>query len=377
MSSTFQFTLTGQDSSGARRGYFETPHGRVETPIFMPVGTAASVKALTPEQVAQTGAQIILSNTYHLYIQPGNDIIEKLGGLHQFMHWNGPILTDSGGFQVFSLRDRVIDEDGVSFRHEKNGAKIRLTPEIAIQIQNSLGADIIMCFDECVEFPTTRGYALSAVNKTTRWAGICKETHKNREQALFGICQGSVFKELREKSIQEILEIGFDGYALGGLSVGEGLENMIRVLDYSMHLLPADKPRYVMGIGLPQDILAAVERGVDMFDCVIPTKYARSGVCFTSVGRIRVTNRNMRRDKFPPDTSCDCYTCKNFSRAYIHHLFASNEILGATLVSLHNLQFYLNFTRDIREAIEKNNFLAFRDEFLNKYARNEKEIIFQ
>ncbi|MBU2512173.1 tRNA guanosine(34) transglycosylase Tgt [bacterium] len=369
----FSFELLGQDTSGARLGKFYTPHGEVDTPIFMPVGTAAAMKAMTMEQLKATGAQIMLSNAYHLNIQPGSAMIEKFGGLHSFMGWNGPILTDSGGFQVFSLPGRKVDDQGVSFRHEKNSNLIRLTPEDSIRIQNELGADIIMAFDECVEYPTTYEYAKQSLDRTLNWAKRCKDAHKKKEQALFGISQGAVFKDLRKEGIQALTDLDFPGYALGGLSVGEGIDNMKKVLDFSTPWLPDNKPRYVMGIGLPDDILEAVERGVDMMDCVIPTKYARSGTLFTNWGKIRISNREFKTDKFPVDTSCDCYTCTNFTRAYIHHLFAANEILGATLTSIHNVQFFLNLTKQIRTAIKNRCFLKYKAEFLELYHRKDKK----
>jgi queuine tRNA-ribosyltransferase len=370
---SFQFQLLGADSCGARLGKITTPHGNIETPIFMPVGTAAAMKAMTMEQLKSTGAQIVLSNAYHLNIQPGSDLVAKYGGLHKFMAWDGPILTDSGGFQVFSLPGRKVDDHGVTFRHTKNSKPVKLTPEISIHVQNELGADIIMAFDECVEYPTTYRYAKDALVRTLQWAARCKKAHKKTDQALFGISQGALFDDLRAEGIKELIDLDFPGYALGGLSVGEGIENMKKVLDFSAPLLPESKPRYVMGIGLPEDILEAVERGVDMMDCVIPTKYARSGALFTSVGKIRITNREFRNDKFPVDTSCDCYTCKNFTRAYLNHLFTANEILGATLTSIHNVQFFLNLTKKIRKSIKNNRFLSFKKEFLELYHRKDKK----
>ncbi len=369
---SFSFELLGQDT-GARLGRFFTPHGEVQTPIFMPVGTAAAIKAMTMEQLKATGAQIMLSNAYHLNIQPGSAMIEKFGGLHEFMGWDGPVLTDSGGFQVFSLPGRTVDDQGVSFRYTKNSKLIRLTPEDSIRIQNELGADIIMAFDECVEFPTTHDYAKQSLARTLNWAERCKKAHKKKEQALFGISQGALFKDLRKDGIQSLIDIDFPGYALGGLSVGEGIDNMKKALDFSTPWLPDNKPRYVMGIGLPDDILEAVERGVDMMDCVIPTKYARSGALFTNWGKIRITNREFKTDKFPVDTSCDCYTCRNFTRAYLHHLFVANEILAATLTSIHNVQFFLNLMKEIRTSIKNKRFSKFKTEFLELYHRKDKK----
>lgn len=373
ISNQFSFALLGTDSSGARRGRLVTPHGSVETPIFMPVGTAAAMKAMTMAQLKETGAQIVLSNTYHLQNQPGADLVGRLGGLHRFMGWDGPILTDSGGFQVFSLPGKKVDDDGVTFRFQKQNEPVRLTPEISIQIQNQLGADIIMAFDECVEYPTTYEYARESLKRTLKWAARCKKAHRRKEQALFGISQGALFEDLRRESVEGLVDIDFPGYALGGLSVGEGIDNMKRVLDFTIPWLPNDKPRYVMGIGLPEDIFAAVERGVDMMDCIIPTRYARSATLFTNVGKLRISNREFRNDKFPVDTDCQCYTCRNFSRAYLNHLFAANEILGSILTSIHNVHFYLSIMQRIRESIEQNRFAAFRDEFLSLYTRRERK----
>jgi len=369
MSQPVNFKLTHTDPGGARSGVLSTPRGEVTTPIFMPVGTAAAMKALTPAQLKDTGAQIVLSNAYHLENQPGSELIEKMGGLHKFMQWDGPMLTDSGGYQVFSLKKKTVEEEGVTFQYEKDGRKVQLDPERSMSIQNKLGADIIMAFDECVEFPTTYDYAKTSLERTLRWAARCKKTHDNPNQALFGISQGALWKDLRQRSMDGLLELDFPGYAIGGLSVGEGLDNMNKALDFTTHMMPVDKPRYLMGIGLPEDILSAVERGIDMMDCVIPTKFARSGVLFTSVGRIRVTNGEYRRDKYPVDTACDCYTCSQFSRAYLHHLFAANEVLGATLTSIHNVHFYMNLSFQMQEAVQQGRFTAFKAEFLEKYQR--------
>jgi queuine tRNA-ribosyltransferase len=365
------YNLIHTDPCGARRGLMETPHGPVDTPVFMPVGTAAAMKAMTTEQLAATGARIVLANAYHLWLQPGADLVEKLGGLHRFMNWDGPMLTDSGGFQVFSLPGRVVDDDGVRFRARHGDPPVRLTPELSIEIQNRLGADIIMAFDECVEYPTTYDYARQSMKRTLRWAVRCIDAHRRKDQALFGISQGALFKDLREEGIRALRDMDFAGYALGGLSVGEGIDNMKRVLDEATPLLPIDKPRYVMGIGLPEDILEAVERGIDMMDCIIPTRFARSATFITHCGKIRLSNREFRSDRFPVDTNCDCYTCRNFSRAYLHHLFTANEILGATLASIHNVRFYLNLMQRIRTAIEQDRFKAFKKDFLMLYQRRE------
>lgn len=370
-SEKFSFTLIDTDPSGARLGEIITPHGKIQTPIFMPVGTHATVKAMTPVQIRETQTQILLSNTYHLHIQPGEDLVFKFGGLHRFMAWDGPILTDSGGFQVFSIPGKKVDDEGVTFPFAKKGGKIRLTPENSIEIQNRLGADIIMAFDECVEYPISREYAQKALNRTLAWAKRCKTAHQRDDQALFGISQGGTYKELRSQSIKALIDLDFPGYAVGGLAVGESASDMKKTLDYTTPLMPKDKPRYLMGVGLPEDILEMVERGIDMSDCVIPTKYARSGVLFTNVGRIRITNGQFRKDKFPVDTNCNCYTCQNFSRGYLHHLFTANEILGSTLTSIHNVHFYLNLMEQIRQAIREKKYAQFKKEFLSLYFRKE------
>ena len=364
----FKFDLLNTDrSSAARRGRLTTPHGVIETPIFMPVGTHGALKAMTPAQVEETGAQIILSNTYHLHLSPGEGLVEKAGGLHRFMNWEGPILTDSGGFQVFSLPKKRITETGVFFRHENTGEEIFLGPQEAMQIQNTLGADIIMAFDECIPFPATHDYASKSIRKTLRWAEECIKHQARKDQALFGIVQGGIYEDLRQECARIMGDMDFPGYAVGGVSVGEGLELLKKVVDYTAPMLPVHKPRYLMGVGLPEDILESVERGMDMFDCVIPTRYARSATLFTKRGKIRLTNRRYRRDFFPVDPSCDCYCCRNFSRAYLHHLFRSNEILSATLSAIHNVQFYLNMMKQARQAIEHNDFKAFKTEFLGEY----------
>jgi queuine tRNA-ribosyltransferase len=368
----FKFDLLNTDNScAARRGRLSTPHGVIETPIFMPVGTHGALKALTPAQVEETGAQIILSNTYHLHLSPGEGLVEKAGGLHRFMNWQGPILTDSGGFQVFSLPKKRITETGVFFRHENTGEEIFLGPQEAMQIQNTLGADIIMAFDECIPFPATHDYASKSIRKTLRWAEECIKHQARKDQALFGIVQGGIYEDLRQECARIMGDMDFPGYAVGGVSVGEGLELLKKVVDYTAPMLPVHKPRYLMGVGLPEDILESVERGMDMFDCVIPTRYARSATLFTKRGKIRLTNRRYRRDFFPVDPSCDCYCCRNFSRAYLHHLFRSNEILSATLSAIHNVQFYLNMMKQARQAIEQNDFKAFKTEFLGEYLSGE------
>ncbi len=363
-----QFELINKDkTSRARRGRVTTPHGVIETPIFMPVGTHAAVKAMTPAQVDETDAQIILSNTYHLHLKPGEGLIEKAGGLHSFMNWHKPILTDSGGFQVFSLPKKNIGEDGVRFRNEVTGDETFLGPKEATQIQNRLGADIIMAFDECIPYPATHDYAAKSIKKTLRWAEECLKAHGREDQALFGIVQGSVYEDLRRECGEELTKMDFPGYAIGGVSVGEGLELLKKVVDYTEPFLPENKPRYLMGVGLPEDILESIDRGMDMFDCVIPTRYARSATLFTKRGKIRLTNRKYRRDFYPVDPSCDCYCCQNFTRAYLHHLFNANEVLSATLSAIHNVRFYLNMVAEARTAIENNNYTDFKNSFLEEY----------
>lgn len=369
----FQFKLIKEDpQTRARRGRLRTPHGTIETPIFMPVGTHGALKAMTPAQVEEAGAQIILSNTYHLHLKPGESLIKKADGLHRFMNWPKPILTDSGGFQVFSLPNKRIGEDGVHFRHEVTGEEIFLGPREAMQIENDLGADIIMAFDECIPYPSSHDYAAKSIKKTLRWAESCLHYHGRDDQALFGIVQGSVFDDLRRECAEQLTTMDFPGYAIGGVSVGEGLELLKKVVEYTEPFLPKNKPRYLMGVGLPEDILESIERGMDMFDCVIPTRYARSATLFTRRGKIRLTNRNFRRDFFPVDASCDCYCCRNFSRAYLHHLFNANEILSATLAAIHNVRFYLNMMAEARTAIEAGEYPEFKKDFLGSYLSGKK-----
>jgi len=364
----FKYELLKECSrTGARAGILHTPHGDIETPIFMPVGTQATVKTMSPEELEEIGAQIILSNTYHLYLRPGHELIKKAGGLHKFMNWKHPILTDSGGFQVFSLGDlRTISDEGVLFRSHLDGSKHLFTPEKVMEIENALGADIIMAFDECSPYPCTYQEASRAVDRTTSWAKRCKEAHSNEEQALFGIIQGNVFKELREKSAKEIIELDFPGYGIGGLSVGESAEIMYEVLDYTTPLMPKDKPRYLMGVGAPENIVEGIKRGVDMFDCVLPTRIARNGTVMTSFGKLVVKNAAYKEDFAPLDPECDCYTCRNYSRAYIRHLFKSDEILGLRLTSIHNLHYLLKLTREIRKAILEDKYPEFIEEFYSK-----------
>ena len=353
----------------ARVGEIKTNHGIIKTPVFMPVGTRATVKTMTPEEVKDLGAQIILSNTYHLFLRPGPEIIEKAGGLHKFMNWHGPILTDSGGFQVFSLSaNRKITEEGVTFRSHIDGSKQFLSPEISIDVQSSLGSDIIMAFDECAPYPAAYEYIEHSMNRTTRWAKRCKDHHKNTDnQALFGIVQGGMYKDLRKKSAEDLVAMDFPGYAVGGLSVGEPKDIMVDILDYTTDFLPEDKPRYLMGVGTPDYLFEAVEHGIDMADCVLPTRIARNGTAITSVGRVIVKNGKYKEDFTSLDENCDCYTCRNYTKAYIRHLFNVNEILAYRLLSIHNIYFLTNLMENIRNSILEDRFLEFKKEFYEFY----------
>lgn len=355
--------------TGARLGKLHTPHGVIDTPIFMPVGTQATVKAMTPEELKEIEAQIILSNTYHLYIRPGHDIVQKAGGLHKFMNWDRPILTDSGGYQVFSLGPlRKIKEEGVEFRSHLDGSKHFISPEKAIEIENALGADIIMAFDECAPYPADREYVKNSLERTTRWAKRCKDAHTNTEnQALFGIIQGGMYKDLREQSAREITALDLPGYAIGGLSVGEPKPLMYEVLDYTVPLMPADKPRYLMGVGSPDDLVEGVLRGIDMFDCVLPTRIARNGTAFTSGGKVVIRNAVYQEDFTPLDPECDCYTCRNYTKAYLRHLVKCNEILASRLLTYHNLYFLINLMKNVRQAIMDDRLMDFRNEFFQKF----------
>ena len=362
-----RFAVEARDA-GARAGRLLTAHGEVETPVFMPVGTQAAVRALTPEQLRETGARIVLANTYHLALRPGELLVHKAGGLHDFMGWDGPILTDSGGFQVFSLENRVIEEDGVRFKSEVDGSELFLTPERSIEIQHALGGDIIMAFDECTPYPADRDLARQGVRNTLRWLERCVRAHGDGAAALFPIVQGSVYPELRAECAAAASVFDAPGYAIGGVSVGEGLELLKQVVDIVVPLLPEDRPRYLMGVGLPEDLLESVERGIDMFDCVIPTRYARSATLFTRRGRIRMSQRRYRNDFYPIDPSCSCYACRNFTRAYLHHLYGANEILGTILGAIHNVSFYQTLMREIRSAILTDSFAAYKRDFLKSYA---------
>lgn len=352
----------------ARLGVLSTPHGEVETPLFMPVGTQATVKTLTPDNLYEIGTGIILANTYHLYLRPGPEIVRKAGGLHRFMNYRGPILTDSGGFQVFSLAAlRKISDEGVQFASHLDGSSHFLSPEKSIAIQEALGADIIMCFDECPPYPSDHDHVAEAVRRTSQWAERCRAVHKRPDQSLFGIVQGGVYPELRLRSARELIEMDFPGYAIGGLSVGESKEEMYPILDLMNSVLPADKPRYLMGVGTPEDLLEGVARGVDMFDCVMPTRIARHGAAYTARGRLNIKNAAFAEDFGPLDPECNCRVCREYSRAYLRHLVKSNEILGLILLSYHNVYFLVQLMRDIRVSIEQGNFLAFKDGFLARY----------
>ena len=366
------YELIKKDSrTKARRGRVNTPHGPIETPVFMPVGTAGTVKAMKPEEVRDMGAQIILGNTYHLYLRPGHEVVKAAGGLHKFMNWERAILTDSGGFQGFSLGAmRKISEEGVEFRSHIDGSKHMLSPEKSMEIQNALGSDIMMAFDECAPYPADRNYVKNSLERTTRWLKRCKEYHKNTEQqSLFGIMQGGMYKDLRKQSAEEIVELDLPGYAIGGLSVGEPKEIMYEVMDDCVDYLPADKPRYLMGVGSPDCLFEGVERGIDMFDCVLPTRIARHGMAMTSQGRVNIKNAKYERDFTPLDPNCDCYTCRNYSKAYLRHLFKSDEILSSMLMTTHNLHFLVNTMAGIRKAIEEDRFLEYKKEFYDSYGR--------
>ncbi|MCU7922792.1 MAG: tRNA guanosine(34) transglycosylase Tgt [Candidatus Thiodiazotropha sp. (ex Dulcina madagascariensis)] len=350
----------------SRRGRLTFARGRVDTPAFMPVGTYGTVKAMTPEELVELGAEIILGNTFHLMLRPGTDVIRKHGDLHGFTHWQGPILTDSGGFQVFSLGAmRKITEQGVAFRSPIDGSQVFMGPEASMQVQRSLGSDIVMIFDECTPYPASEEEARSSMELSLRWAERSRTAHGDNPSALFGIVQGGMFEHLREASLAGLKAIGFDGYAVGGLSVGEPVEERWRVLDFLGHRLPADKPRYLMGVGTPEDIVESVHRGIDMFDCVMPTRNARNGHLFTHQGVVRIRHAAHRYDEGPLDPLCECYTCRNYSRAYLRHLDKCNEILGARLNTIHNLYYYQKLMRDLRSAIETQSLQAFTEEFYN------------
>jgi queuine tRNA-ribosyltransferase len=365
----FRFTLEAVDSeTGARAGRFGTPHGEILTPTFMPVGTQATVKSVSPEELAELGAQIVLSNTYHLYLRPGTALVERLGGLHRFMHWDRPILTDSGGFQVFSLAHlRKLDDDGVTFRSHVDGSEQRLTPERVVAAQEQLGADVMMCFDECVEYPATWERARAALERTQRWAERCRRAQTRADQALFGIVQGSTYDDLRRESAQGITALDFPGYAIGGVSVGESKADCWRITGLVAPLLPEGKPRYLMGVGSPEDLVEGVARGVDLFDCVLPTRIARNGTVLTETGRLALTRGALREHEAPLDPACDCYTCRHYSAAYLHHLFKADELLGYRLASIHNLRYMARLSARMRAAIVAGRYGEWRRTFLATY----------
>jgi len=354
--------------SHARHGVLRTPHGEVETPVFMPVGTAGAVKGITPDQLEQTGAEIVLANTYHMLLRPGVEVVEKLGGLHKFMSWNRPILTDSGGYQVFSLNALTrIDDEGVEFASHVDGTRFHLNAEIAIEIQNRLGADIIMCFDQCTPYPCEAAQLEKAVTRTLAWARRSRDAHKNTAQMLFGIVQGGIDLDLRSQCTARLVEMDFDGYAIGGLSVGEGHEHMVRTVDHCAPLLPEDRPRYLMGVGMPADIIAAVSAGVDMFDCVLPTRNGRNAYAFTDEGPLRMRNSQYTESEEPIEVDCDCYCCENFTRGAVRHFFNVGEMLGPILLSLHNLRFHQRLMSRIRQALRTGQFRDWATEQLRKY----------
>ncbi len=370
-----EFKITARDpKTRARTGVLKLSRGEVKTPCYMPVGTQATVKALASEDVLTCGAEILLANTYHLMLRPGANLIEKAGGLHAFMHWDRPILTDSGGFQVFSLADlRKITENGVQFQSHLDGSKWEMTPESATQLQHRIGADIIMVFDECIPYPSTEEYVEKSVERTIRWAGRCLQTHRQagreKDQALYGIVQGSNFLNLREKSAKQLLAFDFPGYAIGGVSVGESKEAIYGVVEKTAPYLPEDKPRYLMGVGTPEDLWECVERGMDMFDCVMPTRIARNGTALTRNGRVILRNAQYSEDFAPLDSQCSCECCRNYTRAYLRHLFQAEELLVLRLVSLHNLHFMNEITSLIRKAITEGRFLAAKAEFFRSYGK--------
>jgi queuine tRNA-ribosyltransferase len=371
----FTFEVLGRDSSSrARTGRIDTDHGSIFTPVFFPVGTLGTVKSLTPEELVEVGAQSLLANTYHLYLRPGHETIGRLGGLHRFIHWDRPILTDSGGYQIFSLGAmRKITEEGALFQSHLDGSSHLLTPEKAVEIQRTLGSDIAMVLDECIPYPADHDYARASIGLTTRWARRCLEARREGGPALFGIVQGGMYKDLREESARDLVAMDFQGYAIGGLSVGEPKEEMLEILDWTVPFLPQTKPRYLMGVGTPADIIDAVRLGVDVFDCVLPTRNARNGTIFTSAGKISIKQARYAEDSRPLDEACGCYTCRHYSRAYLRHAYLSKEILSARLNSIHNLYYYLELVRGIREAIAAGSFEAFCERFRRSPERMEVE----
>ena len=353
---------------GARYGILHTPHGNVEVPCFMPVGTLATVKTLSPEEIKSIGSGIILANTYHLHLRPGEDIVNKAGGVHKFMNYDGPMLTDSGGFQVFSLAEkRNISEEGVTFKSHLNGDKIFFTPEKVIEIEEKIGADIIMSFDECIPYPVSYEYCKNSTMRTLRWAKRGKDAHKKEDQALFGIVQGGEFPDLRKYCAEELVKMNFDGYSIGGTSIGEPKDVCFNMIDMAIKYLPFDKPRYLMGVGSLDYILEGIAKGIDMMDCVLPTRIARHGTLMTHQGRVNIKNEKYKEDFTPLDNECDCYTCKNYTKAYLRHLYVSNESLGQRLLSIHNLRFLISIVERARKAIKEDRFLEYKDEILKKY----------
>ena len=369
----FEFELQAVcPKTGARAGRFVTPHGVIETPMFMPVGTQATVKAMSPPELEAMGAQIILSNTYHLYLRPGAELIERAGGLHAFMGWNHPILTDSGGFQVFSLSElRTINEEGVKFRSHLDGSTHVMTPELATSVQEKLGSDIAMCFDECVSLPVEKKRSQEAMERTLRWAKRCQQVHTRQDQALFGIVQGALFPDQRVECAERLIELNFPGYAIGGLSVGESHSQMYSILDVLQDVLPALKPRYLMGVGFPSNLVEGVARGIDLFDCVLPTRNARNGTLLTRHGRLNIKKSLYTNDFSPIDSECSCYACRNFTRAYIRHLYRAGEILAARLCSWHNLHYLISLMQGARRAIFEGTFPEYRAEFWRLFESDE------
>jgi queuine tRNA-ribosyltransferase len=359
----FQVIANCRDSR-ARTGIVDTAHGKIRTPVFMPVGTLGTVKAMSPEELSACGVQIILGNTYHLYLRPGCEVIDVFGGLHRFMNWNGPILTDSGGFQVFSLaRLSKISEEGAAFQSHIDGSPHLITPEKSVEVQMGLDSDVIMCLDQCIEYPVDRGTAVKALELTARWARRCKAAWQGRSdghQALFGIVQGGMFKDLRAQSVDMTVEIGFNGYAIGGLSVGEPKDIMLEIADHTLPMLPASHPKYVMGVGTPEDLVELVALGADMFDCVLPTRNARNGQLFTAGGALNISNARFKADPAPPDDTCDCYTCRNYSRAYLRHLYMAKELLAYRLNTIHNIHYFIQLVDGMRSAITEQRFLEYR-----------------
>jgi len=369
MSKDFYLEILHVDKNcGARYGILHTPHGNVEVPMFMPVGTVGSVKTISPEELYAMHAGVILANTYHLHLRPGEDIVKKAGGIQKFMNYHGPMLTDSGGFQVFSLaKSRDIKEEGVTFKSHLNGDKIFFSPEIVMDIEEKIGADIAMSFDECIPYPVTKDYALKSTLRTLRWAKRRKDAHKKEDQALFGIVQGGDFEDLRKMCAEELVKMDFDGYSIGGTSIGEPKEVCFRMIDYAIKYLPHDKPRYLMGVGSLDYMLEGVAKGIDMMDCVLPTRIARHGTLMTHHGRVNIKNEKYKEDFTPLDPECDCYTCKNYTKAYLRHLYVSDEAFGKRLLSIHNLSFLISIMEGAREAIKEDRFLEYKDEVLKKY----------